>query len=131
MFLIRDITNPEQLDSMFVGKLSLDNVVFSSALLYAGPNFKVNFCKLTIPECIPVKWRQKKYNAFEFCLDFSSIQKIYINFSGGEVECSPKVFTNGGLIGLEIYHEGACIVSCEARFLTLCDVRGFINDGVE
>ncbi len=43
MNLIRDITNPEQLDSMFGGILSLENSVFSAALLYAGPNFKLSF----------------------------------------------------------------------------------------
>ncbi len=75
----------------------------------------------------PDKWKQKKFNAFEFCLDFSCLQKVYMNFEGGEVECSPRVFLSGGLVKLEINRQEACIVSCEARFLTLCDVRGFIH----
>lgn len=75
MYLIREITNPEQLDSMFGGKLCLDEVVFSTALIYAGPNLKLGFYKLGMPEISPVKWKQKQYNAFDFCLDFSCVQK--------------------------------------------------------
>lgn len=129
MYLTSEITNPNVLNSMFGGKLELDQLIMDAVLLYSGPNMKLSFTSNKMPEVIPTKWKIKKYNHFSFCLDFSNLEEINIKHWEPLMLCSPVIKSVGEKFELKIHKDNICVISCISCFLTLSDVNGGLDLG--
>jgi len=124
------ILNPEKLNHMFGGILSLDDIELNVILLFDGPSITFQFYAYNLPTIIPKKWEQKKFNSFRFSLKFIDIKNLNISFWAPRMKCSPIITKEDDLIHVEIHKDNEKIISCESSFLELSDIDGYYESGV-
>lgn len=116
----------EKVNFMFGGEFSLSDLELIS-FSFNQSTLHLSFSSRRIPKVHPEKWDKEEYNSLIIFFTFSDIIEFESKGNNVMFTSTPKITTNKNFSSIEIEAD-VMKIYCKSRFLTINDIKPYIDD---